>query len=692
MKAPLAKKIPYISKIHNVERVDNYHWMRLSDEQKNSNKKDATTKQVIKYIKEENNFTKHHLKTVDKLKDKVYKEIVSRIKKDDKQVPYKYNGVWYITKFKKGKEYPFYYRRIGSMNAKEELLIDVNKLAEGHSFFNLRFNGMMVSPDNNWLIYTVDKEGRNNFEIHFYNLKKKQELNYIILNTDGDVQWANDNNTIFYIKNNKVTLLADKVYRHFVGNSEKQDKLVYELKDKSYYIGLQKSKSLKYIFIGGGSTLANDFLILDANKPLGRFKRFTPKLKKHKYDIDHLGDRFIIKTNWKSKNNSIMIVDEKDTNRKYWKQLIPYDDSIFIKGFEMFNNHIVLLEQIGDLTKIKIKNLKSKESYYLKFDEPAYFTSFAYNVDDKADEIRYAYGSFITPMTIFSYNFKTRKRTILKRQEVVGEYNKKEFTSKRIYAISRDGKKIPISLVYKKDVYKKNGKLLLDGYGSYGYINDPYFSPATLSLLNRGFCYAIAHIRGSKIYGESWYEDGKMLNKKNTFNDFIDSAKFLISKKYTTNKHLYAEGASAGGLLMGAVLNDSSNLFNGVIAGVPFVDVVNTMLDDSIPLTTGEYDEWGNPNIKKYFDYMLSYSPYDNVREKAYSNILVTSGYFDSQVQYWEPLKWVAKLRDFKKDDNLLLLDMNMDAGHSGTTGRFKYYKKVALKYSFLFKLENINK
>ena len=692
MKSPIANKKPYKTQTHNIKRIDNYHWMRLSDKQKNAKKQDKATKEVINYIKQENDFTKYHLKSVDKLQDKIYKEIIGRIKKDDKQVPYKYNGIWYITKFKKGYEYPFYYRKVGTMKAKEELLIDVNKLAKGHSFFNLSFNGMMVSPDNKWLAYTVDIEGRNNFEIHFYNIASKKELNYIIPNTDGNVQWANDSETIFYIKNDKITLLADKVYRHSIKSDYKNDQLVYELKDKSYYIGLTKTKSLKYIVIAGGSTLANDYLILNTNNPLGRFKRFTPKLKKHKYDIDHLNNEFIIKTDWGSKNNSIMKVDEKNTKRKYWKKLVPSSKKVFINNFEIFNNYLVLVEKIKDLTKIKIQNLKNKNSHYLEFDEPAYFTEFAYNIDGDSDEIRYAYGSFITPMTIYSHNLKTNKRKILKQQAVVGEYNKRDFVSKRIYAKSRDGKKIPISLVYKKNIYKKNGRLLLDGYGSYGYTNDPYFSPATLSLLNRGFCFAIAHVRGGKIYNEAWYEDGKMLNKKNTFNDFIDSASHLIKENYTKKEHLYAEGASAGGLLMGAVANDPSNLFNGIIAGVPFVDVVNTMLDATIPLTTGEYDEWGNPNIKKYFDYMLSYSPYDNVKEKDYPNILITSGYSDSQVQYWEPLKWVAKLRDYKTDSNMLLLDMNMDAGHSGTTGRFKYFKKVALKYSFLFKLENINK
>jgi len=692
MKSPIANKKPYKNQTHNIERIDNYHWMRLSDKQKNAKTKDKATKDVLNYIKQENNFTKYHLKSVDKLQNKIYKEIIERIKKDDKQVPYKYNGIWYITKFKKGYEYPFYYRRIGSMKAKEELLIDVNKLAKGHSFFNLSFNGMMVSPDNKWLVYTVDIEGRNNFEIHFYNIESKVELDYTIPNTDGNIQWANNSKTIFYIKNDKITLLADKVYRHSVKSDYKNDQLVYELKDKSYYIGLSKTKSLKYIVIAGGSTLANDYLILNANNSSGKFKRFTTKLKKHKYDIDHLNNEFIIKTDWESKNNSIMKVGEKNTSRKYWKKLVPSSKKVFINNFEIFNDYLVLVEKIKDLTKIKIQNLKSKKSHYLEFDEPAYFTEFAYNIDGNSDEIRYAYGSFITPMTIYAHNLKTNKRKILKQQEVIGKYDKKDFISKRIYAKSRDGKKIPISLVYKKNIYKNNGRLLLDGYGSYGYTNDPYFSPATLSLLNRGFCFAIAHVRGGKIYNEEWYEDGKMLNKKNTFNDFIDSAKHLIKENYTTKEHLYAEGASAGGLLMGAVANDPSNLFNGIIAGVPFVDVVNTMLDDTIPLTTGEYDEWGNPNIKKYFDYMLSYSPYDNVLKKEYPNILITSGYSDSQVQYWEPLKWVAKLRDYKTDSNMLLLDMNMDAGHSGTTGRFKYFKKVALKYSFLFKLENIKK
>ncbi len=693
MKPPIADKIEHKSKIHDIELLDHYHWMRLSDEQKNNKNKDKQTQKVLDYIEKENNYTKHNLKSVNKLQKNIYKEIVSRIKKDDSNVPYKYNGVWYITKYKDGYEYPFYYRKIGSINSQEELLIDVNKLAKGHNFFNLSFNGTMVSPNNKWLCYTVDKEGRNNFDIHFLNIDTKKEIKYTINNTSGNIQWANDSETIFYIKNDTITLLADKVYRHNI-NDRNNDSLVYELTDKSYYIGLGKTKSLKYIIIAGSSTLANDYLILDADKPNGSFKRFTSKLKKHKYSFDHINNKFFIKTNWKSKNNSIMIAEENSTNRKNWNNFISPNKKIFINDFEVFNDYLVLKERINDLSKIKILNLKDKKDYYyINFDEPAYFTDFAYNIDAKSNKIRYSYGSFITPITIFSYDMKTKKRKILKEQEIVGEYNKKQYITERIYAHSRDGKKIPISLVYNNNVYKKNGKLLLDGYGSYGYTNEPYFSSANLSLLDRGFCYAIAHIRGGKIYGEQWYEDGKMLKKKNTFNDFIDCAKHLINKKYTIKEHLYAEGASAGGLLMGAVANDqSSNIFNGILAGVPFVDVINTMLDDTIPLTTGEYNEWGNPNIKKYFNYMLSYSPYDNISKKDYPNLLITSGYTDSQVQYWEPLKWIAKLRDFKTDTNLLLLDMNMDAGHSGTTGRFKYFEKVALKFSFLFKLENIKK
>ena len=689
MKPPLAKKQAHKTKIHDLEMIDNYHWMRLSDKQKNAKIKDNQTKKVLDYISEENKFTKNNLKSVENLQKKIYKEIVSRIKKDDSNLPYKYNGVWYITKYKKGYEYPFYYRKIGSMKNKEELLLDVNKMAKGHNFFNLSFNGTMVSPDNKWLCYTLDTEGRNNFDIHFINIDTKEELKHTIVNTSGNIQWANDSKTIFYIKNNKITLLADKVYKHNI--DKKNDSLVYELKDKSYYIGLGKTKSLKFIIIAGSSTLANDYLILNADRPNGRFKRFTPKLKKHKYSFDHINDKFFIKTNWKSKNNSIMVCDDNKTNRKFWKNFISPDEKIFINNFEIFNEYLVLKERVNDLAKIKILNLRTKKHHYINFDESAYTTDFAYNIDAKSNEIRYGYGSFITPMTIYSYNMKTKKRKILKQQEIIGKYNKKEYTTKRIYATSRDGKKIPISLVYNNKFYEKNGKLLLDGYGSYGYTNEPYFSSANLSLLDRGFCYAIAHIRGGKIYGEHWYEDGKMLKKKNTFNDFIDCAKHLIDEQYTSKEHLYAEGASAGGLLMGAVVNDeSSNIFNGILAGVPFVDVINTMLDDSIPLTTGEYDEWGNPNIKKYFDYMLSYSPYDNISKKEYPHMLITSGYTDSQVQYWEPLKWIAKLRDYKTDSNLLLLDMNMDAGHSGTTGRFKYFEKVALKFSFLFKLENI--
>ena len=694
MNIPKARKIPKKSVNHEISRVDNYHWMRLSDDQKNSKTKDKQTKNVLNYINEENKYTKALLKKTENLQDKLYKEMVGRIKKDDSSIPYEYNGYWYITKFKKGKEYPYYYRKKGSMKAKEELLLDVNKLAQGNEYYDLHFDADCISPDNKWLMYSVDKDGRRIYKIYIKNLESGQLLDYDIPETESGAVWANDSNTILYLKKNMTTLIGEKLYKHTLTKDVKHDKLIYFEKDKTFVNYLYKTKSNKYIVLGHHSTLASDIQLLNADNPNQKLKRFTPRLKKHLYTVGHIQNKFYIVSNWNAKNFRLMKTNENQTNRKFWKEIVPNRKTVFLEdNFECFNDYIVLKERIKGLPNIRILNLKDKNSHYIKFKESAYTCSLSdRNLDFDTKLIRYTYTSLTTPFATYEYNMKTKKKSLLKQQEIIGGYDKNKYLTKRIFAKSRDGKKIPISLVYRKDKFKSPGKLLLYAYGSYGATINPYFSIPRLSLLDRGFCFAIAHIRGGKIYDENWYEDGKLLNKKNTFYDFIDCAKYLISMKYTTKEHLYAEGGSAGGLLMGAILNIEGNIFNGVIAAVPFVDVINTMLDDTIPLTTFEYDEWGNPNNKKYFDYMLSYSPYDNVQKKEYPNILITSGYFDSQVQYWEPLKWVAKLRDYKTDNKVLLLHMNMEAGHGGTTGRFKIYKEIALEYAFMFYLENIDR
>ena len=694
MKIPKAEKIPHKLINHKVKRIDNYHWMRLTDKQKKTKTKDRQTKGVISYIKKENNYTKSILKTTENIQKKLYKEMVGRIKKDDSSIPYEYNGYWYITKFKKGDEYPYYIRKKGNLKAKEELLLNVNKLSKGKEYYDLHFDADCVSPDNKWLMYCADSDGRRIYQIFIMNIKTGKTLNYNIPNVDSGAVWANDSKTIFYLRKNMTTLIGEKLYKHTLNQKIKTDQLIHHEKDRTFDNYLYKTKSNKYIVLGHFSTLSSDFQLISADNPNRNLKRFTPRLKKHLYQIGHIGNKFYIVSNWDAKNFRLMRTNENQTNRKYWQEVVSHRKTVFLDdNFECFNNYIVLSERIKGLPNIRILNLKNETSYYIKFKESAYTCSISdRNLDFNTDIVRYSYTSLTTPFSTYEYNMKTKKKTLLKILKVVGGYNQKKYFTERIFAKSRDGKKIPISLVYRKDKFKKPGKLLLYAYGSYGATMNPYFSIPRLSLLDRGFCFAIAHIRGGKIYDENWYEDGKLLKKKNTFYDYIDCAEFLIKKKYTQKEHLYAEGGSAGGLLMGAILNIKGNIFNGVTAAVPFVDVVNTMLDDTIPLTTFEYDEWGNPSNKKYFDYMLSYSPYDNVEKKDYPNILITSGFFDSQVQYWEPLKWIAKLRDYKTDKNILLLDMNMEAGHGGTTGRFKVYKEIALEYAFLFYLENINK
>lgn len=691
MLEPRAKKIAHTTQKHRKRRVDNYHWMRLTDKQKDAKRKDENTKDVLSYIDQENAYTASVLKGTKKIQSTLFKEITGRIKKDDELIPYKHNGYWYIMKLKKGKEYPVYYRKKGSLKARPELLLDVNKLAKGHDFFDLHFSGMQVSPDNSTIAYSVDTSGRRNYEIVFVDISTGNETGKRIEMTDGSAVWANDNRTVFYIKNDPVTLLGDRVYRHLVGQNPPNDTLVYQEDDKTYYMGIGKTKSGKYIIIGQQSTLSNDYHILDANEPDGEFKRFTKRLKRHRYSIDHIGEEFIIKTDAQSKNRSIMRTHETRTDKKNWKDLIPPRKTIFVRDFDAFNNHLVLTEKKKDKISLRVIDRRTMGSHYISFDESAYSTGLSsFNLDPKLSSLRYYYESMTTPTCHYSYNMDTRKRRLLKQEQVVGGYQVSDYFTDRIYAKSRDGKNIPISLVYNKKAYENSDRLLLYGYGSYGSTMDPFFWSSKVSLLDRGFCLAIAHVRGSKIYDEAWYEDGKMLNKKNTFYDFIDSALHLISKGYTVPEHLYAMGGSAGGLLMGAVANMRSDLFNGIVAQVPFVDVVNTMLDDTIPLTTGEYDEWGNPASKKYFDYMLSYSPYDNIQAQDYTNLFISSGYYDSQVQYWEPLKWTAKLREMRTDESVLILDMDMDTGHGGTTGRFKRYRNTAKEYAFLLMLEGI--
>jgi len=678
---PIAKKIPKKLVIHDDVRIDNYFWLN-----------DRNNDEVIDYLKSENNYTNNAMKHTKKFQEKLFEEMKSRIKEDDQSVPYKLNGYWYITKFEKGKDYPIYTRKKENLEAKEELLFDCNEMAKDYTYFKL--GGISISPNNELASFSVDTVSRRQYTIQIKNLFTGEIYKDKILNTTGSSTWASDNKTMFYSRKDEVTLRSDKIYKHHFGDDSKEDSLVYHEKDETFNTFVYKSKSRKYLIIGSSSTLSTEYRILKADNPDGEFKIFQPRERKLEYSISNYDGNFYILTNKDDATNfKIMKTSENQTSKDNWIDVIPHRKKVLIEDIELFKDYLVLSERENGLNNIRIISWNNKEDYYLPFKSKTYTANLGSNPDFNSETLRYTYNSLTIPSSVIDYNFETKINQVKKEQQVLDKtFNKKNYKSKRIWARARDGQKIPISLVYKKEL-KKDGKnpLLLYAYGSYGSTVDPYFSSIRLSLLNRGFVFAIAHVRGGEYLGRDWYEDGKLFNKKNTFKDFIDCSKYLIEENYTSNKHLYASGGSAGGLLMGVILNKASNLFNGVIAAVPFVDVVTTMLDDSIPLTTGEYDEWGNPNKKDYYEYIKSYSPYDNVKEQEYSNLLVTTGLHDSQVQYWEPAKWVAKLRELKTNRNKLIFHIDMNTGHGGASGRFESLKEVALEYAFLLDLEGIS-
>ena len=602
------------------------------------------------------------------------------------------NGYFYYTRTEDGKQYYKYCRKKGSLDAPEEVLLDVDQMAEGHSYFSA--SGFDISGDNNLLAYGVDLVSRRQYTIYVKNLATGEILKDAIQNTEGDPCWAADNKTIFYTSKNPVTLLSEKIMRHKLGTDAAEDVLVYEEKDKSNYIGVGKSKNNQYIFIVSQATMSSEWRFIDSARPDDAFKVFQPRMKDVLYEVIPLADKFLVLTNKdEAKNFKLMECPLDKTEASGWKEVIAVRNDVLLQGVQEFKDFIVINERKDGLVKLRIRSLKDNSEHYVDFGEPAYAANFGANPEYDSSNLRYNYTSLTTPSSTFDYDMVSKVKTLKKQQEVLGGYNSADYTTERLYATANDGTKVPISLVYKNGFNKDgNAPLLLYGYGSYGASMDASFSSTRLSLLDRGFVFAIAHIRGGQEMGRQWYEDGKLMKKINTFKDFIDCGKYLVSEKYTSNKHLYAMGGSAGGLLMGAIINMAPEMWNGIVAQVPFVDVVNTMLDESIPLTTNEFDEWGNPKDKDAYFYMKSYSPYENIENKYYPNMLVTTGLHDSQVQYFEPAKWVAKLREMKTDKNLLLLKTNMEFGHGGASGRFDYLKDVALNYAFLFSLEGITK
>ncbi|MDH3710279.1 MAG: S9 family peptidase [Cyclobacteriaceae bacterium] len=685
--APVAHKQDCVLTQHDHTRVDPYFWMRLTDEQKNAEAPDVQTQRVLEYLTHENEYTESVLGHTNEFQSQLYDEIVGRIKQDDESVPYLDNGYWYYTRYEEGKEYPIHCRKKGSLEAEEEVMLNVNDLAEDHSYYAA--SGLRVSPDNKILVFGEDTLSRRIYTLRFKDLETGEYLDDRIENVSPGGAWANDNQTFFYTSKNKVSLLSEKIFRHRLGEQAQNDELVYHEKDPSYYIGVYRSKSGEFLIIYNSSTLVSDYHILSSDDPSGDFQQFSSRDDKHEYSIDHIDDKFYIITNLDAKNFRLMETPDKATHKDNWKEVIPHREDVLLEGMELFTDYLVLDERKGGLTQLRIMDQASGEEHYLDFGEPAYTAYISTNEVLDTDELRFGYTSMTTPNSTFDYNMKTKERTLKKQQEVVGGHNPEDYVTERVWATARDGAKVPISIVYKKGfVMDGSGPLLQYAYGSYGSTVDAYFVSHRLSLLDRGFAVAIAHIRGGSMMGRQWYEDGKMFKKKNTFQDFVDCSKFLIEEQYTSPEHLYAQGGSAGGLLMGAIVNMNPELYNLVIAAVPFVDVVSTMSDPSIPLTSNEWDEWGDPREKDSYDYMLSYSPYDNVEEKDYPNLLVTTGLFDSQVQYWEPAKWVAKIRDKKTDDNILVLKTNMTAGHGGASGRFERYKITALQYAMMLDME----
>ncbi|MDG4715588.1 S9 family peptidase [Winogradskyella marincola] len=677
---PIAKKIPHELEKHGDVRVDNYFWM-----------KDREHPEVIDYLNAENNYCDSQMAHTKAFQNDLFEEMKARIKEDDASVPYKYNGYWYITRFEKGKDYPIYTRKKESLDNPEELLFDCNKMAEGQSYFKLV--GISISPDNKKVSYGIDTTGRRQYTIQVKDLKTHNVYTDSIENTTGSSTWANDNETLFYTQKDPVTLRAYQIFRHKLGSTA-EDELIFQEGDETFGTAIYKSKSRKYIIIACYSTLTNEYHILNADNPDGKFEVFQPRVRGLEYSISHYDGHFYILTNKdKATNFKLMKCSETDRALDKWEEVIPHRGEVLLESIDIFKNYLVISERDNGLNKIRIKRWDDTEDYYLPFDNETYTAYTTTNVEFDTETLRYAYNALTTPASVLEFNMKTKAKTVLKEQEVLGgKFNKDNYTSERIWATAEDGTKIPMSVVYKKGLKKDGSNPLLQyAYGSYGSTVDPYFSTIRLSLLDRGFVYVIAHIRGGEYLGRQWYEDGKLLKKKNTFSDFVACSIHLIKERYTSSKHLYAMGGSAGGLLMGAVINMAPELYNGIISAVPFVDVVTTMLDDSIPLTTGEYDEWGNPNDKLYYEYMKSYSPYDNIEAKDYPNMLVTAGLHDSQVQYWEPAKWVAKLRELKTDTNKLYLKTNMEAGHGGASGRFESLKEDAEEYAFLLDLEGIS-
>jgi oligopeptidase B len=674
----MIKRVPTRLERHGHVRIDDYYWLRERD-----------NPDVMAFLNSENDHAERAMAHTQALQQKLFDEIKGRIKPVDMSVPYRRDGYFYYTRFEEGREYPIYARRKGSMDEREQVVLDGNQLAAGHEFFSI--GGWSVNAAHDIVAYAVDTQGRRIHNVYFKHVETGELLPDNLPDVTENLAWANDNKTLFYCKQDATTLRAFQIYRHVLGTDWSDDKLIFEETDETFSTWIFKTKSKKYLMIVSSQTLSHEYRYLDADDPFGEFTTFLPRQRGHEYHVAHFEDRFLIRSNDGARNFRLMATSIGHTGKENWHEIVPHRENVYLGDIEVFKDFLVLEERQRGLTQLRVIPWRGGADHYIEFAEPAYRARLSMNPELDTSMLRFEYTSMKTPLTIYDYDMTTRQAVLLKQEEVLGGFDASQYETERLYVRAADGAEVPLSIVYRKGM-ERDGQnlLLLYGYGAYGFSIDAAFASPRLSLLDRGFIFAIAHVRGGQELGRRWYDEGKLLQKKNTFTDFIACAKFVVQEKLTGPDKLFAMGRSAGGLLMGAVFNMRPDLFRGVVAEVPFVDVVTTMLDPSIPLTTGEYDEWGNPEQKEYYDYMLSYSPYDNVESKPYPHLLVTGGLCDSQVQYWEPAKWVAKLRAVKTDNNRLLLKTNMDAGHGGASGRFRRHLETAFAYAFLLDLAGI--
>jgi oligopeptidase B len=676
LRPPVADVRPHeVQSPHGVRR-DDYYWLR--DDTRMS-------ADVLAYLHAENQYREQALGGVKPLEDALYAEIVARIRQDDSTVPYRDQGYYYYRRFDAGDEYPVYARRLGSLDAPEQILLDLQIQARGLDYYDI--GALEVSHDNRLLAYTDDNVGRRQHTLRFKSLETGLVLPDAIANVEEPMAWGGDNRTVFYIEKDPVTLLGMRVRKHVLGTDPATDPLVYEEQDEAFYTAVETTKDRRYILIHSSSTITSEVRFARVDDPEFRFQVLLPRERGHEYSVDHLDDRWIIRTNWQARNFRIVEVPtERSSNIAEWREVVPHDDDVFVVDFELFNRFIAIEERSGGLRKIRIRAWDGSREFHIDSDEPAYRASLGANEEIDSEVVRYHYTSLTTPLTIYDYDVRTGERTLLKREPVLGDFDAARYATEYVDVTARDGEKVPVAIVYRRDSFRRDGSspLLQYGYGAYGLSSDPAFSSSTLSLLDRGFVYAIAQVRGGQERGRRWYDSGRLLEKRNTFNDFIDVTQYLVRERYADPARVFARGGSAGGLLVAAVANLAPHLYRGIVAHVPFVDVVTTMLDESIPLTTNEYDEWGDPSEREFYEYMLSYSPYDNVTAQAYPAMLVTTGLWDSQVQYFEPAKWVAKLRRFKTDSNMLVFRVNLEAGHGGKSGRFQHFHETAEEYAFL--------